>query len=63
MVSLSFVRREVNGVAHSLVAQVRLSNTVGFWLKSIPVTSEPMVGDDCNTVVMQNPGGSKKKFK
>jgi hypothetical protein len=49
---ISFVKREGNGVAHSLAAQARINNSVGFWLNFVPVASELLVQEDCNGAAM-----------
>jgi hypothetical protein len=45
VISLSFAKRSI--VAHTLYAHARISNYVGFLLKSFPVSSEPRVTEDC----------------
>jgi hypothetical protein len=42
------VLRECNRVAHSLAAYARTCNLVGFWLGSVPASSEPPFAEDCN---------------
>jgi ribonuclease HI len=42
------VKRECNRVAHSLAAYARTCNLVGFWLGSVPASSEPPFVEDCN---------------
>jgi hypothetical protein len=52
VISISFVKREGNGVAHSLAAQATINNSVGFWLNFVPVASEFLVREDCNGAAM-----------
>jgi ribonuclease HI len=52
VISISFVKREGNGVAHSLATQARINNSVGFWLNCIPVASKLLVWEDCNSAAM-----------
>jgi ribonuclease HI len=50
LLSVVSINRSCNRLAHNLAADARICNTVGFWLGSIPDTSEPLFLEECNLI-------------
>jgi hypothetical protein len=48
--SVVSINRSCNCLAHNLAANARICNTVGFWLGSIPDTSEPLFLEECKLI-------------
>uniref|UniRef100_A0ACD5YAY2 Uncharacterized protein n=1 Tax=Avena sativa TaxID=4498 RepID=A0ACD5YAY2_AVESA len=53
VISVTNIKRECNRVAHSLAAQARTCNSIGFWLGYVLILSEPLLLEDCSQYAME----------